>query len=263
LAICKFIIPTFSGGVVAAAISRYAYLGSSVIEIMKNIFMKPNLVANKIFSLDTLEYLFFTILPIMWGLSPKYLSPLLSAIPMLLMNILSTSSAQRDLIHPYSLPVLPFLLIAVISAVANDQNWLKTRRNILIWTTISFILFSKIGYFWSTYLSALDTRQATTIAISKIRDTDEAVLTSGEIAPHLTHRPVVKLIFKDSELPSLAGFKYILVNQRHPGENSSVELIEKVKTRAEDSGLFKLEYQQDEVFLFTRKGSSLLSMLDR
>jgi uncharacterized membrane protein len=247
----QFIIPTFSGSEVAA-VSRYNYLGSSVIEIINNIFTKPYLIINKIFSLDTLEYLFFIVLPIIWGLSPKYMSPLLSAIPMLLMNILSTAATQRNLVHQYTLPILPFLFIAVIGAVANDRNWLKTRRNILIWSTISFILFSKIGYFWSTYLSSLDNHQATTVAISKIRDTD-AILTTGEIAAHLTHRPIIKLTFSGTESIELKGFKYILLNQRHPGWNSSVQVINKIKARAEESRLFNLEYQQDDVYLFTRK----------
>jgi uncharacterized membrane protein len=247
----QFIIPTFSGSEVAA-VSRYNYLGSSVIEIIKNVFTKPYLVINKIFSLDTLEYLFFITLPIVWGLSPKYLAPLLSAIPMLLMNILSTAATQRNLVHQYSLPILPFLFIAVISAVANDKNWLKTRKNILIWSTISFILFSKIGYFWSTYLSSLDTQQARTVAISKIRDTD-AILTTGEIASHLTHRPVVKLTFSGTESIKLQEFKYVLLDRRHPGWNSSIEVINKIKARAEESRLFNLEYQQDEVYLFVKK----------
>jgi uncharacterized membrane protein len=247
----QFIIPTFSGSEVAA-VSRYNYLGSSVIEIIKNILTKPYLLLNKVFSVDTLEYLFFITLPIIWGLSPKYLAPLLSAIPMLLMNILSTAATQRNLVHQYSLPILPFLFIVVISTVANDKNWLKTRKNILIWSTVSFILFSKIGYFWSTYLSSLDTNQATTVAISKIRDAD-AILTTGEIASHLTHRPVVKLTFNGTELIKLEDFKYILLNQRHPGWNSSIEVINKIKVRAEESKLFNLEYQQDEVYLFTKK----------
>ncbi len=247
----QFIIPTFSGAEVAA-VSRYSYLGNSPLEIAQNLFVKPNLTIGKIFSLDTLEYLFYLTLPVLWGLSPKHLLPLLSAIPMLLMNILSTASTQRNLIHQYSLPILPFLFLAVISAVASDRNWLKTRRNILIWSTISFIVLGKIGYFWSNYLSSLDTQQATTIAVDRINDPG-ALLTTGEIAPHLTHRPIVKLVFNSAEIINVKEFKYILLNQRHPGWNSNIELINKIKAEAETSGLFQLKYQQDDVYLFAKK----------
>ncbi len=251
----QFIIPTFLGnamGGATGAAARYSYLGSSMLEIATNILIEPHLIIGKIFSTDTLEYIFLLTCPIIWGLSPKHLAPLLSAVPMLLINILSTVSAQRNLVHQYSLPILPFLFIAVISTVANDKNWLKTRRNILIWAVISFALFGKIGYFWSDYLSSLDTRQATTIAIDKIRDRG-AVLTTGEIAPHLTHRSNIKLAFNGTESIDLQSFKYILLNQRHPGWNSSTDLVKTLKLRAENSGAFKLEYQQDGVMLFVKK----------
>ncbi len=249
------IIPSFlgkdMGGVTAAVAGRYSYLGSSFTEIIKNILIKPNLVISKIFSLDTLEYIFYLILPIAWGLSPRYLLPLISSIPALAINILSTVAIQRNLVHHYALPILPFLFIAVIGAVSKDLNWLKTRRSILIWSAIAFILLGKISYLWS-YLDTLDTQQATTVAVSKIKDAG-ALLVTGEIAPHLTHRPIVKLAANGAESIDLQEFKYILLNQKHPGWNSSVDLIHKIRARAEASGSFKLEYQQDEVYLFVNK----------
>jgi uncharacterized membrane protein len=251
----QFIIPIFLAdgiGGTTSAVARYSYLGNSVFEIIKNIFLKPSLAISKILSLETLEYIFYLTLPILWGLSLKCSSPLLCAAPMLLMNILSTASAQRNLVHQYSLPILPFLFLVVISTVASDRHLLKTRRNILIWSAISFILLGKIGYFWSGYLDTLDTQQATTIAISKIKDSG-ALLVTGEIASHLTHRSIVKLAFDDAQSIDLQQFKYILLNQKHPGWNSSTETIEKLRSRAKESGIFNLEYQQDEVYLYVRK----------
>ena len=250
----QIVIPIFLAngmGGATSAVARYSYLGNSIFEITNNIFLKPNLVINKILSLETLEYIFYLTIPILWGLSLKCLSPLLCAAPMLLMNILSTVSAQRNLVHQYSLPILPFLFLVVISTVARDQQFLKTRRNILIWSAIAFILLGKIGYL-ASYFATWDTQQATTTAVSKIKDTG-ALLVTGEIAPHLTHRPIVKLAFDDAKSIDLQPFKYILLNQKHPGWNSSTETIEKLRSRAKDSGLFDLEYQQDEVYLYVRK----------
>ncbi len=248
------IIPAFLGdasGGTTGALSRYSYLGNSMIEIAQNIFSRPNLVFGKVLSLATLEYIILLILPIGWGLSPKYLLPLWGAAPMLFINILSTTAAQRNLVHHYSLPILPFLFLAVINAVANQQNWLKTRRTILIWSIVSFLLLGKISYLPS-YFANLDTHQAKVTAIAKIRDRG-AVLTTSEIAPHLTHRSIVKLTFNGTESIDLQPFKYILLDQRHPGWNSSVELVKTLKRRAEDSGSFKLDYQQDDIYLFVKK----------
>ena len=249
----QLIIPAFSG-TEPAAVSRYSYLGGSIGEIAKNILFKPNLVLGKIFSGDTLEYLAFLILPLAWGLSPRKLAPLISVIPMLLMNILSTASTQRNLVHQYSLPILPFLFIAIIGTVAADRALLKTRRNILIWSAIAFILLSKIGYFWSTYLSSIDTNRATTTAITKIKD-EGALLTTGEISPHLTHRPVIKLTFKENAAIDLKPFKYILLNERHPGWNSDAETIRRIRARAESSQVFSLDYHQDDVYLYVAKSN--------
>jgi uncharacterized membrane protein len=251
------IIPVFlgkdMGGVTAALASRYSYLGNSFFEIIKNILIKPNLVLSKVFSLDTLEYVFYLILPIAWGLSPKYLLPLISSIPALAINILSTVAIQRNLVHHYALPILPFLFIAVIGAVSKELNWLKTRRNILIWSAIAFILLGKISYLGS-YFITWDTQKATAIAISKVQDSG-ALLVTGEIAPHLTHRPIVKLAANGAESIDLQEFKYILLNQKHPGWNSSVDLIQKLRSRTEASGSFKLEYQRDEVYLFVQNSN--------
>ena len=90
------------------------------------------------------------------------------------------------------------------------------------------------------------------MAIAKIRD-DGAVLTTGEIAPHLTHRPIIKLTFSGTETIDLNQFKYILLERRHPGWNSSLTTIDKIKSRAEESELFNIKYQQDDVYLFTKK----------
>ncbi|MEG4283428.1 DUF2079 domain-containing protein [Microcoleus sp. A006_D1] len=129
------IVPYFNQGKQHAGIGRYQYLGNSVFEIVINLILKPHLVASRIFSTDTLGYLILLFLPVIWWLSPRHLSPLIGAFPMLLMNILSDIEAQRDLIHQYSVPIFPFLLTAVISTLADrqkrGQNFWKNARNYL------------------------------------------------------------------------------------------------------------------------------------
>ena len=146
------VIPYFNQGREHAGIGRYGYLGSSVLEIAVNLIFKPNLVLGRLFSADTFEYLALLVLPIIWWLSPRHLTPLISAVPMLAMNILSDIPAQRDLIHQYSIPILPFLLVAVISSLAaSDQQKAKTifdrlpipsyplPRVMVIWSLIGFL----------------------------------------------------------------------------------------------------------------------------
>jgi uncharacterized membrane protein len=122
------IIPLFSGSEVAG-VGRYSYLGKSVLEIAINLILKPQLVLGKVLSFDTLKYIFVLSLPVIWGLLPfsskiglRYLTPLIPAIPTLAVNILSDLPFQRSLAYQYSVPIIPFLLLAVISKEAGRRK---------------------------------------------------------------------------------------------------------------------------------------------
>ncbi|MDJ0554729.1 MAG: DUF2079 domain-containing protein [Microcoleaceae cyanobacterium MO_207.B10] len=272
----QVMIPFFRGGEGPGGLGRYEYLGDSIPGILLNMFLRPELVIGRVISLKTLEYLLLLILPIFWWISPKYLTPLLAASPVLTLNILSDIDAQRDLIHQYSLPILPFLLMSIIYTIADGKSGLWYRvwnfrkkqqqenksiskfisdrlpKFMVIWSLIGFLALAKYGYFWSIYLDYLDTWQAAGSAVALV-NTKGGVLTTSEIAPHLTHRQFIKLIIEEEELPiteELVEFDYVLLNVRHPGWKSSREyslrLLEKLKNTSE----FELSYQQDDVYLF-------------
>lgn len=261
------VIPYFNQGREHAGIGRYQYLGNSVFEIAINLIVKPNLVLERLFSLKTFEYLALLLLPVFWWLSPGHLSSLISAVPMLAMNILSDIPAQRDLIHQYSVPILPFLLVAVISSLAySNQQKGKTifdrlplpnyplPRVIVIWSLIAFLALAKYGYFWTIYLNGLDTLPATKEAISLV-ETKGSVLTTAQIAPHLAHRPVVKLTQADAPPANLAEFDYVLLNLRYPGWMSDREFVKNLVTKLKNTPQFQLKYQRDDLYLFTQNAN--------
>jgi uncharacterized membrane protein len=251
----QVIIPLFSSDEVAA-VSRYSYLGNSVLEIVKNLVLKPQLVLGRIFSLDTLGYLALLIAPLIWGLTPRQLTPLVSAIPALALNILSDKQAQRDLIHQYSLPILPFLILAVIASLSAGRGWIKNRRAIILWALLAFIVLGKYSYFWSRYLRSVDTWQATQQAIAQIH-TKGAVLTTHSIAPHLTHRPFVQFIDDLSgSPPDFKQFEYILLNVRHPDGTRNPEFANKLVNQLKNNDYFKMIYQHDDVYLFVNNSST-------
>jgi uncharacterized membrane protein len=258
------VIPYFNQGREHAAIGRYQYLGNSVLEIAINLIVKPNLVLGRLFSLETLEYLALLLLPVIWWLSPRHLSSLISAVPMLAMNILSDRPAQRDLVHQYSVPILPFLLVAVISSLAaSNQQKGKTildrlpipnyplPRVIVIWSLIAFLALAKYGYFWTIYLNGIDTLPATREAISLV-ETKGSVLTNFQIAPHLAHRPVVRLTHANAPPANLAEFDYVLLNLRYPGWMSDREFVKNLVIKLKNTPQFQLKYQRDDIYLFTK-----------
>lgn len=207
------VIPYFNQGREHAGIGRYQYLGKSVLEIAANLILKPHLILGRLFSLDTLEYLVLLVFPVIWWISPRHLTPLISAVPMLGMNILSDIPAQRDLIHQYSIPILLFLLVAAIANLSH-QNLQE--------------------------------------AIALVQTTGN-ILTTSHIAPHLTHRSVVKLTQADKPPVNLTEFEYVLLNLRYPGWMSDRNFVQNLITQLTNHPQFQLKYQRDDIFLFTKK----------
>ncbi|NJL00628.1 MAG: DUF2079 domain-containing protein [Spirulinaceae cyanobacterium SM2_1_0] len=247
----QWIIPTFST-VGVEALGRYGFLGNSLPEIALNLFLRPDLVLPHLLTAANLEYLALLLLPLVWGLSLRHLTPLLAAAPDLLLNLLADYPLQKDLLHQYSLPILPFLLLAAIASLAHRRFWWQRPRWIVLWSLVGFLALAKPGYFWTRYLETLETWSATRAAIAQV-DTPGRLLTSAQIAPHLSHRPVVKLATMDAAArEDLTAFDYILLNQPHPGWNSTPELVTDLRDRLSQQPEFRLRFDRDGVVLFVR-----------
>lgn len=103
----QLIIPAFSGEE-AAAVSRYAFLGDSVSEIALNLIIKPQIILSHLFTLANAEYLLLLFLPVIPVLAWQEIPNLIPAIPTLFLNLLTEYQPQKDLVHQYSLPIIPF-----------------------------------------------------------------------------------------------------------------------------------------------------------
>ncbi|WP_118162492.1 DUF2079 domain-containing protein [Nostoc sphaeroides] len=246
----QVIIPFFSGAE-AAAVGRYSYLGNSVLGIAKNIVFQPGLILGKVFSLDNLGYLVLLLAPVIWGLSLQGIKPLVGAIPCLALNILADYQPQKDLLHQYSIPAMPFLLLAIISSLAAGKGWIQNKRAIILWSLVAFLSLAKFTHFGGRYLESIDTWQATKQAIAQIQ-TKGSVYTTAEISPHLSNRKLITYTNADSSPADLNVFNYVLLNVRHPGFSSNQEfaanLVNQLKTNQE----FQLKYQRDDVYLFVK-----------
>ncbi|MGB7441298.1 MAG: DUF2079 domain-containing protein, partial [Coleofasciculaceae cyanobacterium] len=246
----QVIIPNFAGHE-PIAVSRYSYLGDSVLEIGKNLFLKPGLVFGKVFSFSTLEYLILLALPVILGLSFQGLTPLIAALPALALNIISESANQRNLVLHYSLPVVPFLFLVVIYALASRSKGLPQAKWLVLWSLISFLALAKYGYFGSIYLDSLPTLSAMREAVAQV-PRQGRVLTTHEIAPHLSHRPLIEFTNLEKP-PELKKFDYVLLNLPYPGWRSSPEFAASLVGQLQNMSEFKLTYQQDGVYLFVKR----------
>jgi uncharacterized membrane protein len=246
----EVIIPSF-GGAQKVALSRYAYLGSSALDIAKNLVLKPGAILPIVFSALNLKYLVMLFLPVAWGLSPRYLTPLVAAMPALAVNLLADYQPQKSLTFQYSLPIVPFILVAIIGALAADQGWLRNRRAIIVWSLLSFLVLGKWSYFFTMYWPRLDTWQASREAIALVQ-TQGGVLTTNQLAPQLSHRPLIFAAMNGEELPDFSKFKYILMNGRYPDVIDRPNFVGSIEEQLSKRSDFRLSYKRDEVVLYEK-----------
>ncbi len=284
LIVTQLIIPYFSGNE-AAGVSRYSYLGDSVLGVILNTFLKPQLILGKIVSLDSFVYLLEVAVAVIWWLNPRQFILLVPAIPTLLLNILSVDPMQRSLIYQYSLPVLPFLFLVVIATLAKQQPglgnqfwrlWNKVKSNsvsfpnnkdeisqsrlftipnpklprqIILWSSLVFLLWGDhtqvLGYF-----TRLNTWQASQQAVTQIK-TNGGVLTDNRLAPHFTHRTNIKLLNQAAPESDLSEFDYIILNLRHPWPDTK-DLGEQYATQLKTKPNFKLTFENNNVLVFKK-----------
>lgn len=247
----KIIIPFFGSEatLVNRHFYRYSYLGKSFSETLQIVLSQPQIIFIHIFNLINLEYLSFLLLPIIWGLIPKYMTPLIGAIPCIALNILADHASQKNVILHYSLPTIPFLILASIASIAANKAWIKQGRIIILWSLFWFLFLGKWGFFMSKYLNFVDNWQATRQAISLIK-TQDSVLTTDVITPHLTHRQEINFKYSINELNK---FHYILLNTRHPGWGGTREDYHNLSNELKKRSDFNLQYQRDDVYLFLQQ----------
>ncbi len=251
-----YLVPMLRGGQ-PGGVGFYSSLGGSFSEVAWKVLTNPGVILGRFLLPDRLFYYLLLILPVIIGLSWRQIAIMLPALPMLLLNILSDFSAQRDLIHHYSLPIFPFILIWLIRSLSHYQQqhkrrWLNSRL-LIIWAAIIFLALAKYDYFLTRYLSGLSNIKSVRAAVDLVQP-QERVLSTTHIGPHLSHRPILNIINKnlDLEHSNANAFDSIILDLQHPGRGISLELMTSWLERIKKSPTLKLSYQHKGVFLFKR-----------
>jgi uncharacterized membrane protein len=246
----QVILPHFQPAGVLG-LSLYAELGNSIPEIALNLVLKPDVVLRRVLTWTNLGYLVILCVPLAWGLTPRQFAPLVAAVPQLAMNLLSEKEVQKNLVHQYSLPILPFMLLVVMASWAAGNAWIQRPKTIVLWSLVAFMVLGQWHLFGTRYLSKLSTWQATHRAIAQIT-TQDPVLAPAALVPHLSHRPRINVV-RDAKGVKLENYHYVLLNQRHPGGLSTPEIILELVNQAKNTPCLQLRFQQDDVFLFQNR----------
>ncbi|MYF21026.1 MAG: DUF2079 domain-containing protein [Synechococcus sp. SB0677_bin_5] len=224
--------PILNNGNGVAAVSRYNHLCEGGCEgvgpMIRSALLDPVHLLGTLDWANILFYLFLLSLPLVFYWRRSSLPLLAATLPLLTANILSSSSAQRDLTHQYSLPIAILLVVASMDGLVADLRqgrlWLTRRLWFCyFWATLSWALLAKPGYFLDLYLSRADQAWPAHNLIRRI-PSDAAVLTNSHLFPHLSHRPMVKQLFtKPLRKEELSQLDTALLNRHDPGWGSNIQ----------------------------------------
>jgi len=253
-----YLIPTFRGGHQMAGTWHYESLGTSLTEIAFKVFADPRIFLSRAFLGDRLFYYLLLVAPILIGLHWRQVLTMIPAVPMLGLNILADFPRQRDLIHQYSLPIIPFLLIWLVASLVylkrhHHRRWL-TPRWLVLWSLMGWFALAKYGYYWTRYAPLYSNVSAVNGAVELVEAKDR-VLTTGYIAPHLSQRETIVLLRENDNLERVAEHQIdtVLIAKKHLGFDLSPAAATQTIEDLQKSAEFELVYQQQDVFLLKQK----------
>lgn len=247
----QVIIPGFHGP--NPARGRYDYLGSSFGSILMTCVRHPGMVLTHLATRPNASYAVSLLAPIAWGLKPRYLAPLIGAVPIVLLNALSTLDSQRGL--QYSVAVIPFLFLAV-GPTLSVASWWRRPIVVIAWALVAFVTMVNFqGIYVAQFRpERVESRLRVKEALRLIQ-TDGGVLTTNDIAPHVSERREVYLAIRGFDESVLQRVDYVLLNVKHPGLYSSAQFATSLVTRLQADRNYCERYMLGDVHLFQRTGA--------
>lgn len=220
----EILYPHLNDGEGPAALERFSALGDSPVAIAWTILGQPGRVMQLVDLPGIGTYLLLLALPLAWSWRWRSLPILVACLPLLMVNALSESSAQRSLLFHYQLPLAVLLVVATIEGLAADkgmQRWLRSWLWLpLLWLLVFWVrqvnpgeLFEGLG----------ERRQLVAPAREVVADIapKERLIAPSYLAPHLTHRRDIRMPQSLFKPELMAGLDRLVLHLHEPGWASS------------------------------------------
>ena len=190
--------------------------------IIFNTISKPWLIFSEASLESIILYSLGLVLPFLLFYSRFSFPSLVGALPIYLPNIISSWGMQREFNSPYSISILPFLIMGAIDTINLQSihriSLQKLLYSISIFISIAvFVGYARVGYFNTRYLPRL----SEAIALSKIKPlipNNLSLLTTSDLAPHFSNRRMINLL---SDSDGISAGKYDVVLYPNSLETSS------------------------------------------
>jgi uncharacterized membrane protein len=182
----KYVIPYFRGEPYPH-LHRYAYLGSSLGEMLLSIVARPWRWIGVALTGGRLVYLLLMLAPLgfLSLLAPRVL---LAAAPGLAMNLLSVDPVLFDFRSQYQSFVLPFLMLAAIEGYARIREWRRAPILLGVGLLMSVVLTSRTANDLMVTRWRLDADDRAAYALMQRIPGAAAVSANERLGPHLATR---------------------------------------------------------------------------
>lgn len=216
--VTRFIIPLVGQGHQLNGYRFLSYLGQTPGEIIKTMLLHPLIPLRFVLTKASAIYLLVLIAPVWWGLRPRHLVPLLGAAPCAAINLLSNHEFLHNPFFHYSLPIAPFVFLAVISAVAANRAWVSQPWMIGAWLGLVILIggLARSRAAFARQASDEPSRATRQTLVDMVGDTG-GVLSTHQLAAHLMHRQMTFFVFNppdepDMRLPPPSAFDWVLLD---------------------------------------------------
>ena len=194
----------------------------------------PLMVINTLDWGGGLSYLLLLALPCAWLWRRRSLPTLLIGLPLVIVNLLSSTPSTRTLIHHYSLPLA---IVAVAAAIDGGLRATNAGRNLiwsLAWATACWLALAKPWFFSGPYLQRLPQLGEVRDAIARVPSSSD-ILTTSYLVPQLSQRRTIAFP-KKRTYRNLTGKQWnaLLLNPDDPGWGSSSDVQQRLINQARD-----------------------------
>jgi len=165
-----------------AGTSRYSYLGDSIGAIALGLIQHPQRILSHVDWAGAAVYLLLLALPLLPFWHQASLPVLLAGQPLIAVNLLSESGAQRSLVHHYSLPLAVTGVVAALDGLVTEvERRVPWRR--IAWAAACWAALAKPWFFTGPYLGRLALVPESRSALELVRPGD-AIATTSYLALH-------------------------------------------------------------------------------
>ncbi|MEC7739058.1 MAG: DUF2079 domain-containing protein [Cyanobacteriota bacterium] len=257
----NLIIPFYGGA--SASLARHANkfgLSYDSIFDFNSIPENISVLSAQLLTTSNLEYLALLAAPaffIFLVKKPKCTAMrLIPFLPLLTINLLSTSLSMKSLVFQYSVFLVPLLAIETTYFLQENGDRLgfiskaSAHRIVIMTSLVGFVALSRITFFLNQYHANFPTINELNEAIGLVND-ESSVLTSSIIAPHLSKRRNIRVSDSKNSL-DISKYDEILLDTERPGWKSNSDIVDSIYSRARKSDNWKVAYHKKSIYLWRK-----------